>query len=243
MVREIAGLRVSAFTVALAATAVFLCGEASAEGKHKYQGPNYATVTKTINNGESVVLGFVDSMTVQYLNAGRSVLTGTGATQGAFLVFQGTTYDPTSKVCTTDPVLGQICTYTRTFYDFAGGDIPVDELVVTANGAHLLAEISNNASFYYQRCVVDDVAMTTECTSLPPTGTVDVTWVKTSDNYYKSIGYTEQKTGPQLIKIRANSQQYSSHATGSIFGMSVGTTADATFGLTSTTTIDIIHAP
>jgi hypothetical protein len=243
MPSEIDGLRVPAFAVALAATAVLSCGAAWADGKHRYNGPNPAVVHRSITKGESVSLSYVDSMTAQFLNAVRSDVAGYGAADTAFMSFQATTYDPTSRVCTTDPVLGQVCSYTRTYYDLGNGDIPINDLTVNTNGAHLHTDITSSATLYFIRCTVDDVAMTTDCINVPPSGIIDLTWVKTSEYYFKSVGYTEQKVGPELTKINASQQQYSSRPTGSMIGWTIGPAASGVYGTSNNMTIDIVHAP
>lgn len=136
-----------------------------------------------------------------------------------------------------DPLLATNYIYTRHTYDMASGDIPGSDVAVATNTARLHSDITNNSNIYFSRCLEDIVAGTTTCTDVPPTGLFDVTFAKTSTNYYKYNGVVETKTGPQIVRTSGNQQQYSASSAGTMLGWIVGANSDATFGLSTTETV------
>ena len=239
-------VKLTAVGACIAVVALIASEAAVAQSKPppRYTGPIRPTIHRTMANGYSVNLGYVDSMRMQSINAYTSVATGFGAMGQSFLAFQEVYYDPSSKVCTPDPTLGQVCGYTRSTFILAAGDIPLGDLVVTANTAHLHTDFANNPNMYFSECVSDSVANTFDCVDKTPVPTIiDVSWVKTSDFYYLNRGYSEQKIGPELIKIHSDSQVYSSLESGTILGMPVGPGASGVFGTSNTLTMDRIWQP
>ncbi|NOU13501.1 MAG: hypothetical protein HOO92_05955 [Methylococcaceae bacterium] len=194
------------------------------------------SVQRTINKGQSVGTSYVDSMNVQFLEVLKNTVDGVAS---AFLVFQQTSDDPTSQLCTQDPTLGMTCVYTRRTYDMASGDVAGNDLTVGGTTAHLTTDITNSANWYFSRCVVDNLTGSMTCTNTPTTGLFDVTFAKTSKNYNKYNGVVETKTGPQIVRTSGNQQQYSANSAGTLLGWIVGANSDAAFGL-STTVTDII---
>jgi hypothetical protein len=189
------------------------------------------TVQKTVSNGQLVTWGTSDRMKFQYLEVVKSTVNSIAS---AFLVFQETAFDPNSQVCVTDPdpSIGTVCHYSIVYYDLAAGDIPAADILATAKTAWLKTDITNNANFVYKRCIVDDVAGTTVCTAVPPTGVIRANFIKTPDNYYKYSGTIETKTGPQIVKTTGTREEYSATVTGSTLGWPVSSSS-ALFGVTN----------
>jgi hypothetical protein len=235
----------SALAFATAAS-VLLVGEAWAGGPHTYHGPNVAPVSRSTNNGESVNFSYQNATTMYSLNAYSTVVSGTGAAATAFVAMQTNTNDLTSQVCIPDPVAGQVCGYTRSTIDLAIGDVPLTDLTVTAKGARLTTDLATNPNMYFLQCLSDSVANTYVCTNVAPAGgIIDLTWIKTNDFYYKNAGWSEEQTGPLVVRIIGKSQVYSATVTGSMIGFAVNgsTTGSGVFGTSHTATIDIILQP
>ena len=128
------------------------------------------TLHRSFNSGTVAKVGFSDELSAMYLEVITDSTTGTGATpKTAFLVFQATTYDPSSQVCETDPIVGTICKYTRVYFDLGNGEIPAADVLISDRAARLNTDISNS-TFVFTRCTQDDVAGTTTCTDVPRLG-------------------------------------------------------------------------
>jgi hypothetical protein len=250
MIKSNTMLKMASLSLAIVVTG-FIGVEASAQvtRKFNYQGPTIPTMTRTFTNGESVNASSVDATHQQYLEvlkSGVRVNQGLGSSppESAFFVFQESAYDPTSQVCESDPLLGQVCDFTRIIFDFASGDIPAGDLTVTGNGARLLTNISNNPNVLFSHCVVEMVLGTSVCTSQPPNGIMDVTFTKTNNGYTESHGMLKVKTGPTTVQTIGSLKQFTSRAVGTLLGWPVSSLpTDSLFGWDATVELTRIFDP
>lgn len=117
-------------------------------------------------------------------------------------------FDPTSEVCVTDyfpprcppddpacpcwdpmapecvPEEYTYCYYTRYSWESGWGDIPEGDFRVGRGGARLSTTVASSPSFFVERCTVDRLSWTWECTN-EGGGVIDVAW--TGNDIYSSF--------------------------------------------------------
>lgn len=125
---------------------------------------------------------------------------------------------PLSQVCSTDPLLGTYCRYTRATFDLLFAEFNPSDLSVNGNTARLNTDLAEASNVLFSRCVYDDTEGSTVCTDKLPTGLISLQWQKTMKNSFHSVGVFETKTGPQTVRTAGTRSEFSADTTGSILG-------------------------
>jgi hypothetical protein len=194
------------------------------------------TIRRARANGATVDMGWADDLSQTFL----LVATDSANPGVALMQYNRVAYDPTSNVCTTDPVLGVYCHLSRVTYEAGSGYINTNDVRIGANTAELTTSFASATNVYFNTCVADDVAGTSDCTTTIPPGQITLQWQKTNTDYYKYSGVTETKVGPEITRVTGTKQQYSAKTDGSILGVPV-VHQPGNIGSQSSATIDIIR--
>jgi hypothetical protein len=114
----------------------------------------------------------------------------------AFITLSRTVFDPTSQVCTTDPLLGTYCHYGRVTFQFLSANVNAADLTVGANTARLRTNLSSATGVVFSSCLYDEATVTTTCTNPPSVGTIDLQWQKTSTDSRRRRESTTRRPVP-----------------------------------------------
>lgn len=197
------------------------------------------TVNRVVSSGATIDVGWADELGQGFAMAGTDTTNGVSA---AFLTATQTFFDPTSQVCTADPVLGTFCHYTRVWYDSIYANFSPANLKIGANTASLKVNLATATNLTFTRCVYDEPTTTTTCGEIANPGTIDLAWRKTTTDYVKSKGTTETKSGPQTVRVTGSRNSFSANVNGTFAGTALSN-KQGTMGTNSTTTIDILRTP
>jgi hypothetical protein len=197
------------------------------------------TVRHLVTSGEAVDTGWADELTQAFFLAAVDT---TGRTSTAYITYSGVAFDPASKVCSADPLLGTYCRYTRVTYDSVSADINPRDITITGNTARLNTNLAEASNVVFSRCVYEDAVGNTVCTDMLPTGLISLQWQKTMTDSVKSLGITETKTGSQTVRIAGTRSQFSADTTGTILGTLVQH-RQGNIGTNKAVSIDILRTP
>jgi hypothetical protein len=195
--------------------------------------PITTTVRHLLTSGAVVNTGWGEELTQGYFLAAADTTT-------AYVSYSGVAFDPTSQVCSPDPLLGTYCRYTRATFDLLSADINPSDLSVNGNTARLNTDLATASNVLFSRCVYDDTDDSTVCTDKLPTGLISLQWQKTMTNSFHSVGVIETKTGPQTVRVSGSRSEFSADTTGSILG-TVVVHQPGNFGTYKSVVIDILR--
>ncbi len=174
--------------------------------------PLTTTVRHLVTSGALVNTGWAEELTQGYFLAGADTTT-------AYVSYSKVAFDPTSQVCSPDPLLGTYCRYTRATFDLLFAEFNPSDLSVNGNTARLNTDLATASNVLFSRCVYDDTDdSTVVCTDKLPTGLISLQWQKTMTNSFHSVGVIETKTGPQTVRVAGTRSEFSADTTGSILG-------------------------
>jgi hypothetical protein len=204
-----------------------------------FQGQEAAptTVLHQVSSGGFADVAFADDLQSQFLAVTSDT---TGSNSNAVLIYHGVAFDPTSQVCSDDPVLGTFCRFTRKTEDFADAFISPNDVTITANTARLNTDLALASAFFFSRCVVDDLAGTTECTDVLPSGFINLEWRKTGASSVRLLGNNEVRTGPEIFRVDGSRTEFAANVNGSILG-TVIQNKYGDIGTTQSVSIDILR--
>jgi len=197
-------------------------------------------VTHVLTNGAALDVGWADTLTQGFLLLGTD---NTNGVASAFITATQLNFDPSSQVCIPDPVLGLYCHYTRVSYDAIYANVNPSDLSLSDNAARLVTDLRSATNVTFTRCVYDEINVTTVCTDMASTGgLINLQWRKTNTDYVKSIGVTETKSGPHIVRVTGSRASYSAETSGSVVGTLVQHKA-GTMGTSKTLTVDVLRGP
>jgi hypothetical protein len=132
--------------------------------------------------------------------------------------------DPTSMVC--EQIEGSsYCHYSRVTYVFGWGELPGADVSFKNNSARVQATVANGPTFTIERCTVDDVAQTFDCT-MGEGGELDVAWQKNSLYEGFSSGTNSTRIGVYTFRSQGTSSSVSADSSGTVFGVRFGGTGE-----------------
>jgi hypothetical protein len=135
---------------------------------------------------------------------------GNGSVTETNLFYQYTVADPTSQVC------NDFCMYTRFTMETGTGDIPQTDAQITSGSGHVSTSTSD-AGFVTQRCVIDTVANTDDC-STGTSGTIIIDWHRDGINTTHVTGQSTSTSPGFTIHTSGNFDTNSAGASGSLPG-------------------------
>jgi hypothetical protein len=192
--------------------------------------------TVLTSNGGYLAASRSDALSAQDVVA---TLSSAGNVTEIFLTYNAFSVDPTSQVCVPDPVVGTYCTYTRTTFDFATGTLSPGDIAVTNRAGRLTTNLLNNPGMTFDRCIIDSVAGTTDCTTRPASGQISLTWQRTREYARVTKGTNDVRIGTNRIKTSGTQTEYSSLATGVLLGQPFSDFPSARLGTNSSVSIEI----
>lgn len=235
-------------TIGLASVAMASSGNAfqgraaaapSAKASSTTQAALPTTILHMVSSGGIAEAGWSDELSTHALSV---IVDSSGTTSSAIFSYHAIAFDPTSQVCTDDPVLGTFCLFTRIILDLVEAFISADDVTITATTARLNTDLARASALFFSHCVVDDIAGTTDCTDVPASGLINLEWQRTSANFSRDRSATETKTGPVIRRVTGSSTTFTANLTGSVLGTAVPKqNVVAAMGTTKSLSIDILR--
>jgi hypothetical protein len=128
--------------------------------------------------------------------------------------------DPSSMICEEYDGISY-CYYTRHTYVSGWGELPEEHVTMRNDFARVQTTVANGRTFTIEKCIVDQVAATYECTA-DAGGVVDVAWKKNGISESFSAGTNSSKYGVYSFRSQGTSSSTSADAHGTVFGIRFG---------------------
>jgi hypothetical protein len=175
------------------------------------------TTYRYVWNGQSADAYAGDALRGVSVNVWES---GTGSDRRTFGGVWYYEADPSSAICEEYDGI-PYCYHTRYTYVSGWGELPAADVLLRNDFARVQTNVGNGRPFNIEKCIVDQVAATYECTAVAD-GEMNVVWKKNGISSSFSAGTNMSKYGVYSFRSQGTSSSASADAYGTVFGISFG---------------------
>jgi len=198
------------------------------------------TVVKYMWNGGGASASWADQYGSSWLEVNESTVNHQPV---AYLSFNTNRVDPTSEVCLTDQDGNTYCFYSRYYWEYGYGQIPIGDFKASSNGATVNTSLSGSPNFYYTRCDSDEINWTWTCTDEAPAVTISLTWSNSRESSSFNSGVNESRFGKYMYRTNGSYRSVSARVSGSFLGYALPDDTRGNISIGLNVAREIIVAP